>query len=196
MLPNLLVIDNFYKDPYKIRDQALNQGMYPYISDIPGMRSPGVPLEQSLELKSKFETILNTPITRWDTFTGTQGNKEKMNTCFQLITEDETSWVHHDSSGWAAVLYLHPDPNPDAGTGLFTHISTGVSRWDPEDPNTDLNLHPDRFDISKWRCNLEIKNQFNRLILYQGALYHRSMIAGFGKNYVDGRLTQVFFFDI
>jgi hypothetical protein len=196
MNKDFIVINNFYEDPYAVREQALNMGMYNFISDIPGQRSSGIPLEQSLELKSRFENILGKSITRWDTFTGTNGRNEKMNTCFQLVTEGEQTWAHHDSSGWAAVVYLNPDPNPDSGTGLFTHIPTGISEWDPEDPNTDLNGHDDKFDDSKWRCNLEIKNQFNRMVLYKGTLYHRSMVPGFGNNYINGRLTQVFFFDV
>jgi hypothetical protein len=195
MMQDFIVINNFYEDPYAIRDQALNVGMYDFISDIPGQRSAGVPLDQSLQLKSKFESIIGKPITRWDTFTGKNGKDEKMNTCFQLVTEGEKTWAHHDATGWAAVVYLTPDADPDSGTGLFTHIPTGISEWDPSDPNTDLNFHDDRFDESKWRCNLEIKNQFNRAVLYRGALYHRSMVPGFGCNYINGRLTQVFFFD-
>jgi hypothetical protein len=38
-------------------------------------------------------------------------------------------------------------------------------------------------------------NVYNRLILYRGTLYHRSMIPGFGDSVETGRLTQVFFFD-
>ena len=195
MEQDIIVVNNFYKDPYKIRDQALNQGLYPFVNDIPGQRSLGVPLDQSLELKNRFENILGKSIIDWNTYTGTNGRKEKMNTCFQLITDGEKTWTHHDSSGWAAVVYLTPEPNIDSGTGLFTHIPTGISKWDPKDKSTDLNLHEDRFDESKWQCNLEVKNQFNRLILYRGELYHRSMIPGFGNNYINGRLTQVFFFD-
>ncbi len=195
MNKDFIIVNNFYEDPHAIRNQALTMGMYNFISDIPGQRSAGIPLEQSLQLKNRFEKILGTSISRWDTFTGKHGNQEKMNTCFQLVTEGERTWTHHDSSGWAAVVYLQLDPNPDSGTGLFTHIPTGISEWDPNDPSTDLNFHDDKFDETKWRCNLEVKNQFNRMVLYRGTLYHRSMIPGFGNNYINGRLTQVFFFD-
>jgi hypothetical protein len=196
IVKDFIVINNFYSDPYAVRERALNQGLYPFISDIPGQRSFGMPLEESLILKKKFEDILGKSIVNWNTYTGSNSNKEKMNTCFQLVTEGEKTWVHHDSSGWAAVLYLTPEPNPDSGTGLFTHIETGISEWDPKDKSTDFNAHPDRFDTLKWRCNLEVKNQFNRLVLYRGELYHSSMVPGFGNNYVNGRLTQVFFFDV
>ncbi len=160
---------------------------------MPGHRSLGVTDEQSIVLKTRFEKILGVPITGWDNYRGKKDQKN--NTCFQLITDGDQSWIHHDDTAWAGVLYLNPNPNPDSGTGLFTHIETGISEWNPSDPATELNYNDDRFDRSKWRCNLEVKNQFNRLILYKSTYYHDSMISGFGRNYLDGRLTQVFFFD-
>jgi hypothetical protein len=192
---DIIVVNNFYPDPYAVRERALNQGIYPYISDIPGMRSGGVPDDESLVLKLMFEKILGTSISKWPKWTGKPGKEYQMNTCYQLVPEGERTWVHYDLTQWAGVVYLTPDPNPDSGTGLFTHIESGVSQVDPNDPSTDFNAHLDRFDPSKWRCNLEVKNQFNRLILYRGSYYHSSMVPGFGNNYVNGRLTQVFFFD-
>jgi hypothetical protein len=188
---DIIVINNFYDDPYKIREYALSL-RYPVISEIPGQRSMGVDDELNLELKSKFENILGKSLSQWQPFRK-MGQLE--NTCFQSINEGETNWVHHDGTDWAAVLYLTPDADPDSGTGLFTHIETGISQFDPTNPTTDLNNHEDRFNDKKWRLNLEIKNQFNRLVLYRGTYYHRSMIAGFGNNYINGRLTQVFFFN-
>lgn len=195
MNQDVIVINNFYEDPDSIRDLAMNMGLYPFIGGYPGQRSLGVPEELSLQLKTRFESILGVPITRWETYAGQPGDKYFMNTAFQLITNGDRSWVHKDAAQWAAVIYLNPDPDPDSGTGLFTHIETGVSMWDPNDPASELNYNDDKWDISKWRCNLEVKNQFNRLILYKSAYYHNSMVPGFGKNYLDGRLTQVFFFD-
>lgn len=194
---DIIVINNFYEDPDAIRNIALNMGIFPFVGGYPGQRSNGIPKELSLKLKTRFEEILGVPITRWETFAGQPGEKYYMNTCFQLITGDDQSWVHKDSAGWAGVVYLNPDPNPDSGTGLFTHIETGISEWKADDPSTDLykTHEPDLYDITKWRCNLEVKNQYNRLILYKGSLYHRSMVPGFGRNYIDGRLTQVFFFN-
>jgi hypothetical protein len=193
MNKDVIIVNNFYEDPYAIREQILSAGVFPFVNNVPGQRSLGVPDEQSNILRSKIENIIGTPITVWEPYRG--GKSTTMNTCFQLITDGDWSWIHHDDTSWAGVLYLTPDPNPEAGTGLFTHIETGISEWDPKDPATDFNMHPDRFDRSKWRCNLEVKNQFNRLILYKSTYYHDSMIPGFGNNYIDGRLTQVFFFD-
>ena len=113
-----------------------------------------------------------------------------------MITQGETSWVHHDDTDWAGVLYLTPNPDSSSGTGFFTHKQSGVYCWDPARPETDFNFHDDKEDFSKWDLNCEVKNKFNRLVLYKSNLYHSSMTPGFGQNYMDGRLTQVFFFNV
>lgn len=189
-----MIINDFYPDPRKVRKQALSSGLFPYVNEIPGARSKGVPIEESNRLRGIFQDIIGDKITEWHSF-GREPGKNVNNTCFQMINHGETNWVHHDDTSWAGVIYLTPDANPDAGTGLFTHIETGVCQWDPNDPSTELNENEDRFDLSKWRCNLRVENKFNRLILYRGSMYHSSLIAGFGNNYENGRLTQVFFFN-
>lgn len=195
---SITVIDNFYSNPDEVREYALSQLPFPYLCSIPGERSAGVNPILSTELKSTFEDLLGKKITQWNTFSGKdfwKGEPENMNTCFQMILETEQSWVHHDDNEYAGVIYLTPNPNPNSGTGLFRHKETGISEYDPTDPSTDLNLHEDRWDLSKWELIDEVKNVYNRLVIYKGKHYHRSMIPGFGKNYLEGRLTQVFFFD-
>lgn len=192
MNKNLIVIDDFFPDPHAVRKQAL-ESRFDFIAQFPGMRTKGIPEEQSMAMKSIFEDILGFSIPAWNTFSGKP--KENMNTSFQICMEYDTTWVHHDYTDWAAICYLTPDADPDSGTGLFTHIETGVSAWDKDDPRTDINNTPDMYDLFKWECNAEIKNKFNRLVLYPGKLYHRSMKPGFGNNYINGRLTQVFFFN-
>ena len=190
---DIIIINDFYPDPFKIREQALSMAPFPIVNELPGQRTLGVPEEQSIEIKSRFEEILNTKITKWGFF---KNRYDKNNTAFQLINKHDFNWVHHDDTDWAGVLYLTPDADPDSGTGFFTHKETGVYCWHPEDPTTDCNFSDDKDDFSKWQLNLEVKNQFNRLILYKSNLYHSSMKPGFGENYLNGRLTQVFFFNL
>lgn len=88
---------------------------------------------------------------------------------FQLCLEGAKTWVHKDDSQWAGVLYLTPGADPMSGTGIF----------DEEDTLITL-----------------IGNVYNRLVLYRGDLFHRSLMPGFGTDVSTGRLTQVFFFNI
>jgi hypothetical protein len=189
---SLIVVDNFFDDPDSVRDLALSVP-YNFIADYPGMRTKGINEIQSLQLKEKFGKILNQTITRWDMFDG--DSKKHMNTCFQLCLKDDTTWVHHDYTKWAAVAYLTPDADIDSGTGFFSHKETGICVWDKNNPKTDYNTTDDMYDIDKWQLIAEVKNVYNRMILYRADQYHRSMVPGFGNNYLTGRLTQVFFFD-
>ena len=87
---------------------------------------------------------------------------------FQLCLDGDKTWVHKDDTQWAGVLYLTPDAPIDAGTVIF-------------DDNENLVTM--------------IGNVYNRLVIYRGDLYHRSLEPGFGDCLENGRLTQVFFFD-
>ena len=92
---------------------------------------------------------------------------------FQMCYEDSETWVHKDESKWAGVLYLTPDAPTEAGTGIFKDLG-----------NNDFELVD------------AVANVYNRLILYRGDAYHRSLLSGFGNTLETGRLTQVFFFDL
>jgi hypothetical protein len=87
---------------------------------------------------------------------------------FQLCLEGSTTWIHKDDTDWAGVLYLTPNAPIDSGTVIF---------------DSDENIVT------------VIGNVYNRLVLYRGDLFHRSIVSGFGNSIHNGRLTQVFFFD-
>ena len=83
--------------------------------------------------------------------------------------QEETTWIHVDDSEWAGVLYLTPGASLNTGTGIF----------DEEDSLITY-----------------VGNVYNRLVLYRGDLFHRSIQPGFGTDISTGRLTQVLFFNI
>lgn len=87
---------------------------------------------------------------------------------FQLCLRGDLTWIHKDDVEWAGVLFLTPNAPINSGTGIYNEDKKLVTM---------------------------IGNVYNRLVLYRGTLYHRSMIPGFGNCVKSGRLTQVFFFD-
>ena len=93
--------------------------------------------------------------------------------CFQICYEHASTWVHKDETDYAGVLYLTPDAPLEAGTGIYKEIGE------------------DDFELES-----AIGNVYNRLALYNGRLFHRSIVPGFGKTLETGRLTQVFFFNV
>lgn len=90
---------------------------------------------------------------------------------FQIVLEGQDSWVHTDESTWAAILYLTPDAPIDAGTGMY------------------------RKSGDDWELVTGVGNVYNRLVIFKGKLWHRSILPGFGNSKETGRLTQVFFFE-
>jgi len=170
MISSILVFDEFYNNPYQVRDHALSLD-FTITGNYPGFRSCPEPQQQSEYLKSYFEKeILHCKITDWH---------NEYNTCYQYTTEEAETWMHNDLTDWAAVLYLTPYAPVDSGTGIYESISP--------DPNSNT--------LEDWRQIDSIGNKFNRLVVYRGHLQHRSILPGFGKDKETGRLFQTFFFN-
>ena len=186
MIDGLFVFENFYNNPDEVRNHALSlemsvQGNYP------GSRTESLEKNQRENLKNFFEKhIIRRPITYWPS---------EYNTAYQYTTAQDTTWIHHDDTTWAGVLYLTPNAPVESGTGIYRHKESGICLWDRFNDKTDYNSHEDSYDLSKWDCILSIGNVYNRLVVYQGAYYHRSILPGFGTNKNNGRLFQTFFFN-
>ena len=189
MYKQVIIIDDFYQDPDDVRAKALALD-FDVEGNYPGKRSWRVEDEHADYLKTFFEeSVVGKPITFWD---------GEYNTAFQYTTEEDSSWIHHDNTEWAAVLYLTPDADPDAGTALYKHKESGVSEWDgvddsPSDFNNTEILGAAHRGL--WEESVNIANKYNRLVCYRGHQYHSSVKAGFGASKEDGRLFQTFFFN-
>lgn len=193
---NVLVVDNFYQDPYSVREFALSQD-FDVIGNYPGLRTKSF-LDD--DLKYHINQIVSPhagEVIYWadegeDTYTG----------AFQIATASDRTWIHADqTTGWAAVCYLTPDAPVSGGTGLFRHKETGMYK-SPRDKNGqrvqydhDLMepLNNDFQDYTKWERVDTIGNVFNRLVLYRGDIFHASLDY-FGHDMETGRLFQTFFF--
>lgn len=177
------IVDNFYNDPMEVREFALMQD-FNVSGNYPGLRTGHCNDPVYLEgIKSHLEGIMGRPITYFP---------EGYNTAFQVTLEDASTWIHHDETHWAAVVYLTPDAPLDAGTAIYKHRETGIYRHS-DDAAVDFNNAP--FEESEWDIIAEAKNIFNRAVIYDGMYYHRSVLPGFGKDKHDGRLFQTFFFN-
>ena len=175
MITNTIIVDNFLDYPDKVRESVLTLDFHrtgPY----PGLRSDHADLDYQNYVQTKIEHILNLEVTEWvqDSF------------CFQICLDDVKTWIHHDDSEWAGILYLSKNPPVGAGTGIYRHIPTGIST---NSPLVDIEKE------EEWELVTAIGNVYNRLALYRADLYHKSLIAGFGNSIETGRLTQTFFFN-
>ena len=184
MKTNILVIDDFYKNPTEVREFALKQD-FKVSGNYPGIRTKSF---ATIEIKNLLERYL-------EPFSGkiTEFPMEETayNGSFQYTTSRARSWIHTDPfNTWGAVIYLTPDAPVTGGTGFYQLKNGNISY---EDPNKKEITDKYSQDLTKWELVDTIGNVFNRLILFNSKRFHMSMDY-FGIDKTDGRLFQVFFF--
>jgi len=191
MLISPIVIDDFYIDPYQVREFALSQE-FDVRGNYPGQRTISFANDSILEIIQNAIRYAGGQVLDW--------NISEYTGAFQYTTSWDRSWIHADqTTSWAGVLYLTPNAPLSAGTGLFKHKETGLyAAPRNSDGGYDVELlnkiNVDSQDMTKWELVDRVANKFNRLVLYRGDLFHMSLDY-FGQNKYDGRLFQTFFFN-
>jgi hypothetical protein len=196
----LIIIDDFYAHPDKVRAQALKSA-YANIeeTDYPGFASK-MRLD-SATLRERFGEIIGVELSV-DDARFSWGN-------FRFITEEtgSRSKIHADAAvDWAGMIYLTPYAPMSAGTGFFRHKETGF-----EGPPTDRQarslgfsnaqefddrvIRRDNADIGKWEITTAIEPRYNRLMLFRGSEFYHAPIGGIGHDPQTARLTHIFFFN-
>ena len=186
-----IIIDDFYTNPDEGRDYILTQE-FNITGNFPGARTEPILNESTKQFIEDHLASIHGNID-WK-------NNKEYNGSFQYATKDDLSWIHADEHNhWAGVLYLTPEAPLNAGTGIFKHIETGlykIPRLLDGTINRELTdkIYDDAGDPAKWEVIDVIGNVYNRLVIYNGDLFHSSLNY-FGNNLKDGRLFQTFFFD-
>lgn len=178
---NLIIVDDFYNNPYQVRDYALEQE-FSIRGNFPGLRTKPyindeiiAAIEHNMQFAGKITDLMN-----HDTESSYTG-------AFQLATATDRTWIHADHYNmWAAVCYLTPNAPHTAGTAFYKHKESGQHSRTKE--------NHEGYDYTKWEKFDVIGNKFNRLIIYRGDLFHASLDY-FGNNKETGRLFQTFFFN-
>lgn len=183
-LPTFVVVDNFYKNPDMIREFALNQDFQDNPKFHKGKRCMN-PMFLFPGLKEQFEQILGQKITDWTRY-GTNG-------CFQYCVAGEQAVYHCDTQQYAGVLFLTPDAPPQTGTQFFRSKATKKMKVELNEygqvfPTGHLDSTPfDQVDV--------VGNVYNRLVLFDAHLIHSAPLY-FGNDLSNGRVFQLFFFDL
>jgi len=180
--PSFLVVDDFYTDPDSVRSFALDQPLSLHPNNHKGIRSDNV--YRFAGLKERFEQLLGTPIHGWETY-GTNG-------CFQINVAGEQAVYHADGQTYAGVLFLTPGAPGAAGT-KFYRSKSGVRK--PTPANHDEVFQGGFYDSTRFEQLDAVGNVYNRLVLFDAKLIHAADTY-FGKTNQDGRLIQLFFFDL
>jgi len=177
--PAMIIIDNFYTDPDKIREIALKAEFNVY-GNYPGVRTKTYATD---ELKNRFETIIGKRITYWP---------DDYNGSFQYTLESQKSWVHRDMTDYSGIVYMTPNPPINSGTVLYKHKASGKQY--AANKAEEAMLSNDSGNEDAWEIMDVIGNKYNRCILFDGRCSHKSNVY-FGTNKENGRLFQTFFFN-
>jgi len=202
MLPSLLIVDDFLKDPWAARRAALALDYDPakQHGNFPGLNS-STPLETGA-VDGAVSRLLGAKL---GPAPGTQHGH-----CRLTRKGDRgKSGVHIDPSSYSGILYLsRPEDcaRPDAGgTDFFRHRRTGLEAV-PQDPARiaasgygDINalvedvVNRDTTAHAKWERTLRVPARFNRLLLFSPWQFHNAA-PGFGTSVEDARLVMLLFF--
>ena len=194
--PNVIVIDDFYKNVDEIRNYALSQIYQPPENH----GAVGYRCESGKKImdgtKKMFETLLG----------GTIPNGSKhgewgysTNGCFQWCNVRVPIVYHCDSQKYAAIIYLTPNAPPNCGTSFFRHKNYKIrnssifskSDW----YKSDLNHKEPHLDKTQWEIVDSVGNVYNRLVIFD-AQYIHAVTEYFGEDINNSRLFQLFFFNI
>jgi hypothetical protein len=126
--PTMMVFDDFFHDPDAIRAEVLTRDFDDGGSNFPSQKAEPEVMQYQMQIRKHIEDrVLGRPIILWE---------KSYNTCWQYSIEGQKQPVHHDHGKYVAIVYLTPNAPVAAGTGLYRHIKSGVSVWNPEDPAT------------------------------------------------------------
>src|SRR5690606_12730636 len=95
--PEIIIVDNFYKDPDVVRNYALSQELFEEKEFYKGKRTKKSYVPDWI--KEEFETLLGKKITE---FVGATG-------IFQYCTSQDALVYHYDLQEYAAMVYLTPN---------------------------------------------------------------------------------------
>lgn len=203
-------VDNFFEDPDKIRNFALSldfseDGTY-----------PGYRTKHLHEIDINLYELISKKILYSIYNFENEVKSYHISMSFQkispysedIIDEINCGWYHVDDDSLASgVIYLNQNSYPFAGTSIaLPHSSYDDSKCDFQyflknifysNLYTDPNFDRKEYRLIKMRHSLnfektiEFKNNYNRMILYDGHYYHRE--SSFWANDHEPRLTLVFF---
>lgn len=202
MLPSLLIVDDFLKDPWAARRAALALEYDPakQHGSFPGLNS-STPLDTGA-VDAAVSRLLGVKL---GPAPGTQHGHCRLTS----KGAKGRSGVHIDPAAYSGILYLsRPEDcaKPEAGgTDFFRHKRTGLEAV-PQDPARfaasgygDINalvedvVNKDTTLPAKWERTLRIPARFNRLLLFSPWQFHNAA-PGFGKTAEDSRLVMLLFF--
>jgi hypothetical protein len=181
-MPSFLVIDDFYDNVDAVRELALSQTFTLRPESNKGQRTDAV--FRFSGVKERFEELLRCKIKNWTNY--------PVNGCFQFCIGGDQLVYHRDVQEYAGVLFLTPNAPIQAGTTFYRSIHTRNVKVNNDHAVVFKNgfLDPTEFEAVD-----VVGNVYNRLVLFDAHMFHAASTY-FGNSLENGRLFQIFFFDV
>ena len=208
------VVDNFFPDPEKIIEFS---NTLKYIKDeYGGGRWPGIRCDNLATINNQQCYDFGQYVIRkvnnlfWQDEVETTAAALHFQKIKPFVKEkkdqfDPTNkgWIHKDYKQLAGLVYLSKDPQEDTGTSIY-NFKNGIYNYYQEDLNYKRKLYSGKpFDKKEYLKAFErnqsyfyetinIKNVYNRLLLFNGQEFHAAQTFGYGEK---ERLTLNIFID-
>ena len=183
-IPDFLVIDQFYKDPNQVRAFALSQEFVAHPQFHKGRRTNAV--FRFKGIKEKIEYYMNRKIKDWNAY--------GVNGCFQTCIAGDQLVYHYDTQDYAAIIFLTPDAPPGSGTSFYRSKYTKETKI-IENVNIGIIFQNGFLDSTQFELVDQVGNIYNRMVIFNSRMIHAASCY-FGTNDENGRLFQMFFFDL
>lgn len=192
---SLIVVDNFLEEPFGLREFALSSE-FRYKGNHPGMRTVSFANHAVFRpIRRQVEELIGEKLPYW--FASFQ----------KSFARDMDNGVHRDSPAYkySAVVYLSPPDSPlTFGTSTWRHKATGLyGQPTPEDGRKRNRTVEHLLDAliddpgqEEYDEVDRIGSRFNRLVIFNSLLNHRSsQLGGLGRDNDDARLVLIMFFN-
>lgn len=177
------IIDNFYDNPILVREHILgldftaDQENYSYYTG-----AADVTCKVPEHLLMLVQNITQRKISRFYSHAR-----------YITYEQQNSSWVHRDAhADVAAMIYLTPNAPLSTGTSFFRHNDKNVMEEHLTNSDSE-EFKRETSDITRWTETIRINNIFNRCIVFDTNMYHRSTCNGFGDRKSNSRLFQIVF---
>jgi hypothetical protein len=193
-----LIVDDFFRDPDRIRNEALSLD-YPELDT--RANYPGRNASTRLDIAGLEQSISALVHERLRPRDQTGHGRPRL----ALKGEVGVCDVHIDFNHWSGIVYLSRPEDCRDGTHFFRHRKTGLDRAPVfpgeaeaagfRDGRTAIEtiMEEDAKRPDAWERTLTIPMKYNRLALFRGYLWHDAG-ESFGSGKENGRLILPLFF--
>ena len=188
-----MVVDDFFEEPWELRNWALEKGFRTEKSPVDGMDYVGVckdpPWIFNHEAEVKLSYLLRSPAQIALSFL-------RLTTLREHDAERRIVHLDHAYAKYVCTVYLNPVFPEDSGTWILRHWDTGLDRIPTTQEEIDIWTR-DCNSLPRWEVTGKAVQHWNRTIIMPTDFFHASRpTEGFGDTPETGRMVFVAFFNI